>query len=404
MKKIFTLIGMALMAMSANAIDAGTYSFVNLSTDKVTITNTDLVTLDETPASGCIASYTYDATGKSSDFAGISVSGISLTIKNSGKKANHFRIRTSDTYVNGGFTLTIPSVTANQIVTINAATDKENPAITVSEGGTADSSNPTMGSTAQDFKFTATGGDLVLTINVATKLYSVTVGEQSGGSGSGSGSSDATAGKIYWTSAIATADMPETFTDGGITLNRVDAASSKKHSVDGNNAWFGDNTTQTKYGFRLKTGGKSSSTNSLSLTIAAAGTLEICARAGGTSDERTLILKQNGSELYNKVVSENDAISVDVEAAITDTNPTGNVKVYPIIKVSVEAGTVDITYPINSINFYAFEYTPSSTDGISTIKAGAAAQDGTIYNLAGQKVDENYKGVVIKNGKKMIQK
>jgi hypothetical protein len=28
----------------------------------------------------------------------------------------------------------------------------------------------------------------------------------------------------------------------------------------------------------------------------------------------------------------------------------------------------------------------------------------TIYNLAGQKVDNSYKGLIIKNGKKMLQK
>jgi hypothetical protein len=28
------------------------------------------------------------------------------------------------------------------------------------------------------------------------------------------------------------------------------------------------------------------------------------------------------------------------------------------------------------------------------------ADDDTMYNLAGQEVDENYKGIVIKNGKK----
>ena len=30
--------------------------------------------------------------------------------------------------------------------------------------------------------------------------------------------------------------------------------------------------------------------------------------------------------------------------------------------------------------------------------------NGAVYNLAGQKVSENYKGVVIQNGRKMIQK
>ncbi len=42
------------------------------------------------------------------------------------------------------------------------------------------------------------------------------------------------------------------------------------------------------------------------------------------------------------------------------------------------------------------------TTAIETIKQAVDSAD--IYNLAGQKVDANYKGVVIKNGKKMIQK
>jgi len=41
--------------------------------------------------------------------------------------------------------------------------------------------------------------------------------------------------------------------------------------------------------------------------------------------------------------------------------------------------------------------------GIKDVKA-AKAQDGARYNLAGQKVDAAYKGIVIQNGKKFIQK
>jgi len=37
---------------------------------------------------------------------------------------------------------------------------------------------------------------------------------------------------------------------------------------------------------------------------------------------------------------------------------------------------------------------------VKTVKA----DNGFIYNLAGQRVDANYKGVVIKNGQKLIQK
>ena len=46
---------------------------------------------------------------------------------------------------------------------------------------------------------------------------------------------------------------------------------------------------------------------------------------------------------------------------------------------------------------------PEYPTGIKTVKAGAT-ENGAIYNLAGQKVDENYKGVVIQNGKKVVVK
>ena len=41
-------------------------------------------------------------------------------------------------------------------------------------------------------------------------------------------------------------------------------------------------------------------------------------------------------------------------------------------------------------------------DAIKSVKAAKA--DGAIYNLAGQKVNASYKGVVIKDGKKYLQK
>jgi len=55
----------------------------------------------------------------------------------------------------------------------------------------------------------------------------------------------------------------------------------------------------------------------------------------------------------------------------------------------------------------SIEITPAGkskqTTGITTVKAAEKANS-AIYNLAGQKVNESYKGVVIMNGKKMIQK
>ena len=44
----------------------------------------------------------------------------------------------------------------------------------------------------------------------------------------------------------------------------------------------------------------------------------------------------------------------------------------------------------------------NGTTGINTVKANL--QNGAVYNVAGQMVTDSYKGLVIKNGKKMIQK
>ena len=48
-------------------------------------------------------------------------------------------------------------------------------------------------------------------------------------------------------------------------------------------------------------------------------------------------------------------------------------------------------------------FVESNSTDINAVKA-ANAENGVRYNLAGQKVDKSYKGVVIMNGKKMIQK
>lgn len=48
--------------------------------------------------------------------------------------------------------------------------------------------------------------------------------------------------------------------------------------------------------------------------------------------------------------------------------------------------------------------TYKTTTGINTIDASADAADAPLYNAAGQQVGKSYKGLVIKNGKKFVQK
>ena len=62
-------------------------------------------------------------------------------------------------------------------------------------------------------------------------------------------------------------------------------------------------------------------------------------------------------------------------------------------------------YIWGSLTDVAFSYNDYQVPtAIMTIKAEPANKEGVMYNLAGQKVDKSYKGVVIMNGKKMVQK
>jgi hypothetical protein len=86
-----------------------------------------------------------------------------------------------------------------------------------------------------------------------------------------------------------------------------------------------------------------------------------------------------------------------MESAKSETNPTGETKVYPVISVPVTAGTVSIEYPVNSLNFYGFEFVPASTavEAVAEAKAEApkvikVIKNGKLYignyNVAGQQV------------------
>ena len=55
-----------------------------------------------------------------------------------------------------------------------------------------------------------------------------------------------------------------------------------------------------------------------------------------------------------------------------------------------------------AFNNVSFNFGETIPTGIQTIKSEKASN--VIYNVAGQQVDSNYKGLVIKNGRKMIQK
>lgn len=184
--------------------------------------------------------------------------------------------------------------------------------------------------------------------------------------------------------------VPPSFSNGNLVLTVTDT--DGKLAVDANSASFGTPDSYVSFDYCLKTGGKSSSKNNLTLTLPADGTLKVYARTGSnTATDRNIVLTQNETELVNKVLLESDAVEATIEDVVK--------KFYPVISVEAKKGDVAVTYPINSVKFYAFELVNAA--GVSTILTPKA--DGKTYNLSGVQVSENAKGLKIKNGKKYVK-
>lgn len=75
------------------------------------------------------------------------------------------------------------------------------------------------------------------------------------------------------------------------------------------------------------------------------------------------------------------------------------------MKIPAKCGYLEVaqTAAAHAI-FYSLGDITGNTTGIADVKAETVKSDAQMYNLAGQKVGKGYKGIVIKNGKKMIQK
>ena len=121
---------------------------------------------------------------------------------------------------------------------------------------------------------------------------------------------------------------------------------------------------------------------------------EVDAEGSKVANDRKCFINVDGTN-YSAVDAEGN------EAADLKRNPDAN-----IVKFGLKAGihTFKKYSGTGNILVSSIEITPVEATGIQNVKTAAQAQDGAIYNLAGQKVDAAFKGLVIKNGKKMIQK
>lgn len=83
----------------------------------------------------------------------------------------------------------------------------------------------------------------------------------------------------------------------------------------------------------------------------------------------------------------------------------GNRPVWVYLTFSAAAGETYYIFNKNTqIGFSGFEFTSGDTNGIININASTSAKKSVRYNVAGLPVNASYKGLVIENGKKFVQK
>lgn len=180
-------------------------------------------------------------------------------------------------------------------------------------------------------------------------------------------------------------DITETKTVDGLT---VVATSAKKVTIDSSNKTFED----VKYTQRLKLGGTGSGPDTeapsryLSFQVTGDCNIKVFfAHASSSGDDRTLNLATGE---YSSIAA-TQSLAAGETATLSYDYKGGETTVY--------------LYSANSgLNLYAIIVT-SSSSSVNSIEV-EKAKNNIRYNLAGQRVDESYKGVVIMNGKKFIVK
>ena len=185
------------------------------------------------------------------------------------------------------------------------------------------------------------------------------------------------------------ATFSENTTIDGLTIYAND---DKPVSIDGSKKTV-DDVTYTK---RLKLGGSGAVADLTALNrvleFNATGPGDIyvvAAHASSSGDPRTLKF---------------DAVVDDAAANFAEVSFEAKECKSATVKYTGSATKILVYSGKSGINIYDIKYTPSSATGITNVNASAVAADAPVYNLAGQKVSASYKGIVIKNGKKFLNK
>lgn len=96
--------------------------------------------------------------------------------------------------------------------------------------------------------------------------------------------------------------------------------------------------------------------------------------------------------------------SVNVYGLATVDGQDGFYKASAGKTIPAKCAYLEVDNSASSAKIYSLGDLSGSTTGITSVKNEAAGNNAPMYNLAGQLVDKGYKGIVIKNGKKIVLK
>ena len=149
-------------------------------------------------------------------------------------------------------------------------------------------------------------------------------------------------------------------------------------------------------------------------------TIEITKFDGVVPAGKVVLVKGTGNKSYRLTGSDTAGEAFDTDLKVSDgtVTSTDSKNVYGLAtvggqdgfykasgeqKIPAKCGYLEVAQTAGAAFFSLGDITGNTT-GIADVKAETVKADAQMYNLAGQKVGKGYKGIVIKNGKKMILK
>jgi hypothetical protein len=365
MKKIFTLLAMALIAMGAQA--QTTISLAGLTSNDFTYDAAQYQFNDDNTISYIIGESTWSdlvLTGKD----------VKFRYKNSSTKSGFFTMKEDCFSVNGkGVEFYVSNVKKNQIVTLTVAARP-------GEGETVNvpSFSLTNGSLKGDEPVFAAAGDFQEYVVKVKADGDLMIKENACG---------------YWISSIKIEEGSDDEPVVEANEYTVIFDDADNQTTDG---FFTFGTTENKHNFNSKYSGKFEGREiKKGLKIEATTLIEFTS----TKTATVTIVQSTATNGANGFAFDGETLSMD-----NTTEPEGtSSRIYVI--TGVAAGTHNITRGQNSesgLLVVRVSYSGDTT-GISNVQTIEIGTD-LMYNLAGQKVDATYKGVVLKNGKKLVIK